>query len=74
MDGFVHALNLHDLPINYYRKELQKRLIWGECLNNVLTMSENMSYLCPLVRLQALSKEFLLTVSPSADYLKTVSE
>jgi len=35
MDGFVHALNLHDLPINYYRKELQKRFL-GE---NVLTMS-----------------------------------
>ena len=70
MDGFVHAPNLHDLPINYYRMELQKRFL-GE---NVLKMSENMSYLCPLMRLQALSKEFLLTISPSAGVLKTVSE
>jgi hypothetical protein len=31
----LFMLNLHDIPINYYRKELRKRLIVG----NVLTMS-----------------------------------
>ena len=46
----------------------------GECLKSVLKVSENVSYICPVTRFQALSKAEFLTGFPSVGELNGVSD
>ena len=47
---------------------------YGECLKNVLKVSESVSYFCPFTRFQALSKADFLTDFPSVGDLNWVAD